>query len=473
MQSENSVLLFSKHPLLFTLVARKFNKVLGFYCMNNHSLMRHLLSFFILLNVSFYGYTQTLHEKAKEVSLQLSETLKSKDYNGLYMFFAKDLANALPQSRIEALLTQLSTQFGDLDSILMFSVEERAEITYFRRGLTFGTQKFDLIFSFNNQEKVNSLRISNHLDKRPWKKPTYVDLENIQTKAIKIGTESPLNGEYSTSTKGKSTTTVVMVHGSGPNNMNERLGPNELFKDMAYGLASQGINSIRYNKRSYEYGSQMVKQMNSITIEDIVVKDAVLAVEKAREMGAQKVILLGHSLGGHIAPMIAEQVMLDAVIVMAGNASPLYSLIVPQFEYILQNDPESSINEFQVNMIKGQVQLVEEGNFDSSTPAAALPLNMPASFWNSLKDYNPAKIAKKQDIPYLILNGGRDYQVTPEEAKKWKNGNKKAQSNTIIYSKLNHMFFMGEGVCIPAEYSKRGNLEEKVLIDIVKWIKAL
>ena len=40
---------------------------------------------------------------------------------------------------------------------------------------------------------------------------------------------------------------------------------------------------------------------------------------------------------------------------------------------------------------------------------------------------------KKQDIPYLILNGDRDYQVTVAEAEQWKNGNKNKNSKTIIY----------------------------------------
>ena len=278
----------------------------------------------------------------------------------------------------------------------------------------------------------NSIRISSYQDKRPWKKPPYVDLDKIQTSAIKIGDESPLNGEYSQSKANDTKTVVVMVHGSGPNSMNERLGPNEMFKDLAYGLASSGIGSIRYNKRSYEYASAMMREMNTITVQDIVVEDAILAIEKARFMGAERVVLLGHSLGGHLAPMIANKTKVDGVIVMAGNSSPLYSLIVPQLEHIQQNDPESQLNEFQINMVKGQVKMVEEGSYDENTPAAALPLSMPASFWLSLKDYDAAKTAKKQKVPYLILNGERDYQVTPQEAKLWKNGNKLSNSKPIF-----------------------------------------
>ena len=45
---------------------------------------------------------------------------------------------------------------------------------------------------------------------------------------------------------------VVLVHGSGPHDMDETLGPNRPFKDLALGLASAGIAVLRYDKRSYD-----------------------------------------------------------------------------------------------------------------------------------------------------------------------------------------------------------------------------
>ena len=43
---------------------------------------------------------------------------------------------------------------------------------------------------------------------------------------------------------------VVLVHGSGPHDRDETIGPNRPFLDIARGLAAQGIAVLRYEKRS-------------------------------------------------------------------------------------------------------------------------------------------------------------------------------------------------------------------------------
>ncbi len=102
-----------------------------------------------------------------------------------------------------------------------------------------------------------------------------------------------------------------------------------------------------------------------------------------------------------------------------------------------------------------------------------LPFGLPGKYWSSIQEYEPLKLSKKQSWPYLILNGDRDYQVTVAEAEKWKNGSQHKQSKTIIYPGLNHMFFSGTGVCIPAEYEKQGHMELVVLENILEWINQL
>ena len=51
---------------------------------------------------------------------------------------------------------------------------------------------------------------------------------------------------------------VVLVHGSGSSNMDEKVGKITPFKDLAEGLAKQGIACVRYNKRSFSFGLIMV-----------------------------------------------------------------------------------------------------------------------------------------------------------------------------------------------------------------------
>ncbi|GJM82169.1 hypothetical protein HMSSN139_46650 [Paenibacillus sp. HMSSN-139] len=46
---------------------------------------------------------------------------------------------------------------------------------------------------------------------------------------------------------------IVLVHGSGTNDRDEAIGSAKPFRDLAVGLAAQGIAVLRYDKVSYEH----------------------------------------------------------------------------------------------------------------------------------------------------------------------------------------------------------------------------
>ena len=437
--------------------------------------MKKILLFFglTLLLINQNQAQTTNAETADKLGKQAALFLQLNDYENLHALFSEKMASALPIKQMKKSFSGLFKQFGALEEIQEFNTKQTAEADYFQQAVVFEKGTFNLVFTLDEKNKLTSFNLRPHQPSYEWTAPKYVISPfEFSQQDIKVGDSLKLNGKM-TIPNGGIETVVVFVHGSGPNDMDETLGPNKLFKDLALGLASNGIASIRYNKRTYDYPSQMARIANSITIQQVVIDDAVNAIKLAREKGAKKVILLGHSLGGHCAPMISVLAKPDAVIVLAGNVSPLEDLLVPQYEYIKENDSSTQINDFQMAMIRTQVERIQKEDYNAETAPPLLPLNLPASFWLSLKDYSPQKIAKSQTIPYLILNGERDYQVTPKEAKKWKNGTKNKLSETILYPKLNHMFFEGKGLCLPSEYEKEGHFSETVLKDIISWISKI
>jgi len=71
----------------------------------------------------------------------------------------------------------------------------------------------------------------------------------------------------------------------------------------------------------------------------------------------------------------------------------------------------------------------------------------------------------------LVLQGGRDYQVTVDDFAQWKNaltGRPNAQLR--LYPALNHLFLAGTGKSLPAEYSVPGHVPVDVIDDIARWI---
>jgi dienelactone hydrolase len=410
---------------------------------------------------------------AKQLVLDLIKAFEAEDFVLLESHFSDSLWQKYDSTKVKISWNKTVNQNGAFQKVIDVKWVRRAEGDSYLVGLAFENGKRDLKLSFNADNKITAFRLMPYREAKVWQLPPYADITQFNIQEATIPAYLPLIAELTLPKAVENPPIMVLVHGSGPNDMDETLGPNKIFKDIAYGLASRGIGVLRYNKVSFDHQSEMLQRFNEVTIDLEVTNDAVAAIELAHLLTKGKVILIGHSLGGHLAPKIAEASNPDGVVVLAGNVSPLEDIVIDQFEYLMENDSSTQLTEFIFNSIKWQINNLKEGIYDSTTTGSTLPFALPAVYWLSLKDYAPTQLSQKQDIPYLILNGGRDYQVTTEEAEKWQNGNDHPHSKTIIYPQMNHLFYAREGLLLPAEYEEEAHLDEKVITDIEQWIKSI
>ncbi|MCC7175422.1 MAG: alpha/beta fold hydrolase [Bryobacterales bacterium] len=237
---------------------------------------------------------------------------------------------------------------------------------------------------------------------------------------------------------------LVLVHGSGPQDRDETIGANAPFRDLADGLASRGVGTLRYVKRTRQAPQSPVP-----TVEQEVIEDALSAMALARRQARvdpKKVFLLGHSLGGYLGPRIAlRDSEVAGLVLLAANARPIETLAREQLRYLG----------------------APSGTLDKLLAAA------PASYWADLRAYEPVATAQKVRAPMLILQGERDYQVTMEDFGLWKEG-LQSRADVILksYPKLNHLFLEGEGKSVPAEYGKPGRIPDYVLDDVAAFVKS-
>jgi dienelactone hydrolase len=94
------------------------------------------------------------------------------------------------------------------------------------------------------------------------------------------------------------------------------------------------------------------------------------------------------------------------------------------------------------------------------------------TYWLDLRGYNPPEVARSVQAPMLLLQGGRDYQVQAVDMDNWKAalGSRK-DVEFRLYPKLNHLFYEGEGLLTPMEYTqKHGSVAPEVVEDIAAWI---
>ena len=271
---------------------------------------------------------------------------------------------------------------------------------------------------------------------------------------------------------------VVLVHGSGPNDRDETLGPNKPFRDLAWGLSSKGIVVIRYEKRTKQYAAEMAKLANSITVKEEVLDDAAAAVAFLRarpEVDPERVFVLGHSLGALVAPRLArDEPGIAGLILLAAPTRPLEDVILAQVQYLAHLDGSVSAEEqAQIDSLKQQVARVKDPGLSDEVAATQLPLGIAAPYWLDLRDYHPEKVAASLTMPLLALQGARDYQVTTEDFEVWKaalEGRDKAR--LVLYPDLNHLFMTGQGMSTPTEYDQPGHVAAQVITDIGSWIDA-
>jgi hypothetical protein len=272
---------------------------------------------------------------------------------------------------------------------------------------------------------------------------------------------------------------VVLVHGSGPQDRDETIPPNKPFRDLAWGLASRGIAVLRYEKRTRAYGARMKRELDSITVKEETIDDALEAAALLRarpEIDPQQVFVLGHSLGGYLAPRIgAADPQLRGLIILAGSARPLEDILLDQMDYVLSlTVPDAAARQQQLAALRQQVALVKDPTRLPTAAASDLPFSLPAAYWLDLNAYQPEKVAQTLAQPMLFLLGEGDYQVTQADFHIWQDAlGGRSDVQFILYPGLGHSFMPieGGGKATPASYSVPGHVAEAVINEIASWIK--
>ncbi|MGE5740564.1 MAG: alpha/beta fold hydrolase, partial [Candidatus Aminicenantes bacterium RBG_16_66_30] len=261
--------------------------------------------------------------------------------------------------------------------------------------------------------------------------PAYADPAKFDETEVTVGSgEWALPGTLTMPRGDGPFPALVLVHGSGPNDRDESLGPNKPFKDLAWGLATRGIAVLRYDKRSKVYGKKIVadhKLEAAMTVKDETIDDALAAaalLEKTRGIDPRRVFILGHSLGGFLMPRIAraaEPLNVAGFISMAGLTRPLDDTIIRQMTYLygLAGAAVSDEDKKKLEDLKSEVAKIKALTDADKGSTTKLIGAMP-TYWLDVRGYDPPETAKKVKRPMLILQGGRDYQVQTVDLENWK-----------------------------------------------------
>jgi dipeptidyl aminopeptidase/acylaminoacyl peptidase len=259
---------------------------------------------------------------------------------------------------------------------------------------------------------------------------------------------------------------IVLVHGSGPENRDEQIGPNPVFLQLANALSNAGFAVLRYDKRGI---GRSGGNADAATRDDLI-HDAQAGVAF---VGAQpfveksRVFVLGHSEGGELVPSVAVATPgVAGIVLMAPPAMPLWQV---------------SMEQVLASVSPARRAVTRQEEVDALNKIRSGQKTGPGMAWyRSSMDIDPAKIISQVRVPILILQGGADAQVLPKDLPRLVKA-AKAHNDRVtvhVFPGDNHLFMCARPgtqrspqAAVAQYLSVPGRIDPDVLKALVVWLR--
>ena len=435
----------------------------------------------VLVAVAFAAQPAT--PAPESVAKDLTRQLAARKFDPVVAHFDETMTAALPSAKLAATWDGILAQAGAFRSIDTTSMQQVEGYQVVLVTSTFEKASLVLKWVFDGKLRVAGFFIAPAEPAAEWTPPDYAKPADFHEQPVTVGDRPwQLSGTLTLPNGTGPFPAIVLVAGSGPEDQDETIVANKPFKDIAWGLASRNIAVLRYNKRTLQYASQLQANDAGLTVNQETVDDARAAVallSKRPEIDPRRIFVLGHSLGGMLAPRIAQgDAQVAGLVILAGSTRPLEQVIVDQVRYIVglqgKITPEG---QKQIDEAEQSAKQIESPTLAADTKLNVLGSPIPGSYFLDLRGYHPAEVAAKLGIPMFILRAERDYQVTQQDFDGWKAAlSSKPNVTWKVYPGLFHLFMpsssAGPGLGTPDDYQKPGHVTAQVIDDIAAWIQA-
>jgi len=409
---------------------------------------------------------------------QVIQELVAGQFEKVEAIYDARMKDMLPPGKLADGWRDLNRQAGAFQAITSAETSQVQGLQVVKMQCKFENSLLDATMIFNPDGKLGGLSFLPHqAPPAPWTPPAYAKQDSFSEQPLTlVNGKFELPGTLTVPAGNGPFPAVVLVQGSGPEDQDETIGPNKPFKDLAWGLASRGIVVFRYTKRTQKYGAQSSDDPVRLIVEDETISDAraaVALVVKEPKVDPKQVFLLGHSLGAYLAPRIATgDAEIAGIVMLAANARPLEKVVLEQIHYLAaMNGTPTEAEQKRIQAAEEGAKQIESPDLKPDDKIAFLGATMYGAYWLDLRGYDPLKTAAKLKIPIFIVQGGRDYQVTPSNFQAWSDALSNRKNVTLrTYPDLDHLFMHGTGASKPSDYARPDHVSAEVVEGIATFI---
>ncbi len=395
----------------------------------------------------------------------LVANLARGNFAGASEDFDFTMRSKLPPENLAQAWRMIEAQVGPFVTVERVRTEQKDRFSFGFARCRFERGEKVIKVTYDSDANVAGLFFLDPPAEPSWTLPAYADPGAFEERDARVGTHPELPGTLTVPKGPGPFPAVILVHGSGPLDADETVGQIKVFKDLAFGLASRGVAVLRYAKRT------LIEPQGVVTVKEEVIDAARAAVDllaATPQVDPRRLVLVGHSQGGYLAPRIAsEDARIAGLVILAGNVRPIQDVLIEQLRYLAA--PSAAMDE--ALRIKA---IVEDPQLTADRPLPALAGGVTGAYFLDLRGYRPEIVGSRVPRPMFIVRGERDYQVSQADFDGWRValcGDPRVRCKQ--YPGLNHLFVEGAGPSTPAEYSRPGHVDRLVIEDVALWVRSL
>lgn len=437
--------------------------------MKTKSTYRMLLCFIV---AAPFAQTTLLAQTEREESTANAfvTALSQRNYEALVSLEAPALLEKVSADHWKTLWNQLETNMGAFQRHAYREKGRTGDHPYVIRRAYFERDSIDFRIVFDSLGFVAGFWLNEITPSYAFKAPPYARALSFREEMVTIGDTIRLSAKLAIPEGRGPFAAAILVHGSGPHDMDETIYGNKPFRDIAWGLASRGVMVLRYDKRSKAHPEKM--NPFTTTVKEEVIEDVLNAVKFLRtrsDLDTNRLSIIGHSLGAMLAPEIATlEPSVKGVALLGAPVRHLEELALEQMEYIASLMPMTGADSLALQKQRERAEKIAKREF----PPRSLFIGAPALYYYDLHDRMLVGKTRALNIPVFILQGGKDYQVPMREFDRWQSllqGNENVRFH--LCETCHHLFITTDETPQPSNYRVEGHVDETVIRHLADWCK--